>query len=227
MNQQSLCPFQKRMGVLFLEKVSHFLKVLRFWSLYESCALRVESIVNSQWYSGSASSFAKRAYDPGKPLWLLMATGRPPLRSSKMCCRCHVYEFHSFQSCSTYSGQRRKTLHSKLVQVMEPQAWGYYSSGGDDEITLRDNHMVSMAEEIQVSSHGWNSKSFVSETGPCFGDETGYSGILLDHLAPSAFRNHPIVADQMFHGVFLVADQAFQRITMRPRILVNVRDWLW
>jgi L-lactate dehydrogenase (cytochrome) len=41
---------------------------------------------------------------------------------------------------------------------MEPQAWGYYSSGGDDEITLRDNHM------------------------------------------------------------------AFQRITMRPRILVNVRD---
>merc|ERR1719432_483227 len=43
-------------------------------------------------------------------------------------------------------------------EVMEPQAWGYYSSGGDDEITLRDNHM------------------------------------------------------------------AFQRITMRPRILVNVRD---
>lgn len=41
---------------------------------------------------------------------------------------------------------------------MEPQAWGYYSSGGDDEITLRDNHM------------------------------------------------------------------AFQRITMRPRILVNVRE---
>jgi len=28
------------------------------------------------------------------------------------------------------------------MQVMEPQAWGYYSSGGDDEITLRDNHMV-------------------------------------------------------------------------------------
>ena len=25
---------------------------------------------------------------------------------------------------------------------MEPQAWGYYSSGGDDEITLRDNHMA-------------------------------------------------------------------------------------
>jgi len=41
---------------------------------------------------------------------------------------------------------------------MEPQAWGYYSSGGDDEITLRDNHL------------------------------------------------------------------AFQRITMRPRILINVRD---
>ncbi|CAE8657876.1 unnamed protein product, partial [Polarella glacialis] len=41
---------------------------------------------------------------------------------------------------------------------MEPQAWGYYSSGGDDEITLRDNHL------------------------------------------------------------------AFQRITMRPRILVNVKE---
>ena len=64
----------------------------------------------------------------------------PPLRSFKMCMK-----FHSFQSCSTYSSQRPKTL-----QVMEPQAWGYYSSGGDDEITLRDNHMVSMAEEIQV-----------------------------------------------------------------------------
>ena len=32
----------------------------------------------------------------------------------------------------------------KLIQhqVMEPQAWGYYSSGGDDEITLRDNHLA-------------------------------------------------------------------------------------
>eukprot|EP00438_Fugacium_kawagutii_P015680 Skav235303 [mRNA] locus=scaffold520:189235:194309:- [translate_table: standard] len=47
---------------------------------------------------------------------------------------------------------------AREASVMEPQAWGYYSSGGDDEITLRDNHM------------------------------------------------------------------AFQRITMRPRILVNVRD---
>jgi L-lactate dehydrogenase (cytochrome) len=27
-------------------------------------------------------------------------------------------------------------------EVMEPQAWGYYSSGGDDEITLRDNHLA-------------------------------------------------------------------------------------
>lgn len=150
MNQQSLCPFQKCMGVLFLEKVSHFLKVLRFWSLYESRALRVESIVNSQWYSGSASSFAKRVR-PRETFMTFDGHSRPPLRSFKMCCRCHhVYEFHSFQSCSTYSGQRRKTLHPKLIQVMEPQAWGYYSSGGDDEITLRDNHMVSMAEEIQV-----------------------------------------------------------------------------
>jgi len=49
-------------------------------------------------------------------------------------------------------------FESVAREVMEPQAWGYYSSGGDDEITLRDNHM------------------------------------------------------------------AFQRITMRPRILVNVRD---
>jgi L-lactate dehydrogenase (cytochrome) len=49
-------------------------------------------------------------------------------------------------------------FESVAREVMEPQAWGYYSSGGDDEITLRDNHL------------------------------------------------------------------AFQRITMRPRILVNVRD---
>merc|ERR1719296_202783 len=49
-------------------------------------------------------------------------------------------------------------FESVAREVMEPQAWGYYSSGGDDEITLRDNHM------------------------------------------------------------------AFQRITMRPRILVNVRE---
>jgi L-lactate dehydrogenase (cytochrome) len=49
-------------------------------------------------------------------------------------------------------------FESVARETMEPQAWGYYSSGGDDEITLRDNHM------------------------------------------------------------------AFQRITMRPRILVNVRD---
>jgi len=49
-------------------------------------------------------------------------------------------------------------FESVARETMEPQAWNYYSSGGDDEITLRDNHM------------------------------------------------------------------AFQRITMRPRILVNVRD---
>jgi L-lactate dehydrogenase (cytochrome) len=49
-------------------------------------------------------------------------------------------------------------FESVAREVMEPQAWGYYSSGGDDEITLRDNHM------------------------------------------------------------------SFHRITMRPRILVNVRD---
>ncbi|CAE8625674.1 unnamed protein product [Polarella glacialis] len=49
-------------------------------------------------------------------------------------------------------------FESVAREVMEPQAWGYYSSGGDDEITLRDNHL------------------------------------------------------------------AFQRITMRPRILVNVKD---
>merc|ERR1719296_9297 len=49
-------------------------------------------------------------------------------------------------------------FESVAREVMEPQAWGYYSSGGDDEITLRDNRM------------------------------------------------------------------AFQRITMRPRILVNVRE---
>jgi L-lactate dehydrogenase (cytochrome) len=49
-------------------------------------------------------------------------------------------------------------FESVAREVMEPQAWGYYSSGGDDEITLRDNHM------------------------------------------------------------------AFQRITMRPRILVNVQE---
>merc|ERR1719215_2301173 len=49
-------------------------------------------------------------------------------------------------------------FESVARETMEPQAWGYYSSGGHDEITLRDNHM------------------------------------------------------------------AFQRITMRPRILVNVRE---
>merc|ERR1712079_553325 len=49
-------------------------------------------------------------------------------------------------------------FESVARETMEPQVWGYYSSGGDDEITLRDNHL------------------------------------------------------------------AFQRIVMRPRILVNVRD---
>ena len=49
-------------------------------------------------------------------------------------------------------------FESVARETMEPQAWGYYSSGGDDEITLRDNHL------------------------------------------------------------------AFQRVVMRPRVLVNVRD---
>ena len=49
-------------------------------------------------------------------------------------------------------------FESVARETMESQAWGYYSSGGDDEITLRDNHL------------------------------------------------------------------AFQRIVMRPRVLVNVRD---
>eukprot|EP00932_Pfiesteria_piscicida_P004197 SRR837773.14100.p1 GENE.SRR837773.14100~~SRR837773.14100.p1 ORF type:complete len:490 (+),score=237.38 SRR837773.14100:134-1471(+) len=49
-------------------------------------------------------------------------------------------------------------FESVAREVLEPQAWGYYSSGADDEITLRDNHM------------------------------------------------------------------AFQRVTMRPRILINVRE---
>lgn len=31
-------------------------------------------------------------------------------------------------------------FESVAREVMEPQGWGYYSSGGDDEITLRDNH---------------------------------------------------------------------------------------
>ena len=47
---------------------------------------------------------------------------------------------------------------------MEPQAWGYYSSGDDDEITLRDNHMVSMAEEIQIIVEIWNPSLWK----PCF-----------------------------------------------------------
>ncbi|CAK0884828.1 unnamed protein product [Prorocentrum cordatum] len=33
-------------------------------------------------------------------------------------------------------------FESVARETMEPQAWGYYSSGGDDEITLRDNHMA-------------------------------------------------------------------------------------
>eukprot|EP00437_Effrenium_voratum_P020766 CAMPEP_0181446794 /NCGR_PEP_ID=MMETSP1110-20121109/26293_1 /TAXON_ID=174948 /ORGANISM="Symbiodinium sp., Strain CCMP421" /LENGTH=62 /DNA_ID=CAMNT_0023570893 /DNA_START=40 /DNA_END=225 /DNA_ORIENTATION=- len=33
-------------------------------------------------------------------------------------------------------------FESVAREVMEPQAWGYYSSGGDDEITLRDNHLA-------------------------------------------------------------------------------------
>ena len=52
------------------------------------------------------------------------------------------------------------------MQVMEPQAWGYYSSGGDDEITLRDNHMVG-------SQNFWVLvRVFVGETaGKCNGDD--------------------------------------------------------
>jgi L-lactate dehydrogenase (cytochrome) len=33
-------------------------------------------------------------------------------------------------------------FESVAREVMEPEGWGYYSSGGDDEITLRDNHMA-------------------------------------------------------------------------------------
>jgi L-lactate dehydrogenase (cytochrome) len=33
-------------------------------------------------------------------------------------------------------------FESVARETMEPQAWGYYSSGGDDEITLRDNHLA-------------------------------------------------------------------------------------
>lgn len=33
-------------------------------------------------------------------------------------------------------------FESVARRVMEPQGWGYYSSGGDDEITLRDNHLA-------------------------------------------------------------------------------------
>merc|ERR1711953_970317 len=33
-------------------------------------------------------------------------------------------------------------FESVARELMEPQAWGYYSSGGDDEITLRDNHLA-------------------------------------------------------------------------------------
>jgi len=33
-------------------------------------------------------------------------------------------------------------FESVARETMESQAWGYYSSGGDDEITLRDNHLA-------------------------------------------------------------------------------------
>ncbi|CAK0862667.1 unnamed protein product [Prorocentrum cordatum] len=46
-------------------------------------------------------------------------------------------------------------FESVAREVMESQAWGYYSSGGDDEITLRDNHMafqrVTMRPRILVN----------------------------------------------------------------------------
>lgn len=45
-----------------------------------------------------------------------------------------------FESVAREAGPGRRALDS--FEVMEPQAWGYYSSGGDDEITLRDNHMA-------------------------------------------------------------------------------------
>merc|ERR1712232_1075869 len=46
-------------------------------------------------------------------------------------------------------------FESVARETMEPQAWGYYSSGGDDEITLRDNHLsfqrITMRPRILVN----------------------------------------------------------------------------
>jgi len=46
-------------------------------------------------------------------------------------------------------------FESVARETMEPQAWGYYSSGGDDEITLRDNHLafqrISMRPRILIN----------------------------------------------------------------------------
>eukprot|EP00972_Heterocapsa_arctica_P084755 12483195-Heterocapsa_arctica.AAC.1 len=36
-------------------------------------------------------------------------------------------------------------LESGAREAMEPQAWGYYSSGGDDEVTPRNNHLAKLA----------------------------------------------------------------------------------
>lgn len=46
-------------------------------------------------------------------------------------------------------------FESVARETMEAEAWGYYSSGGDDEITLRDNHLafqrISMRPRILVN----------------------------------------------------------------------------
>merc|ERR1719413_118776 len=45
-------------------------------------------------------------------------------------------------------------FESVAREMMEPQGWAYYSSGGDDEITLRDNHLafqrITMRPRIRV-----------------------------------------------------------------------------
>jgi L-lactate dehydrogenase (cytochrome) len=82
----------------------------------------------------------------------------PPKKAVKAEAEGEVLEIQEFVKPPLAAMLNTFDFESVAREVMEPQAWGYYSSGGDDEITLRDNHM------------------------------------------------------------------AFQRITMRPRILVNVRD---
>lgn len=84
----------------------------------------------------------------------------PPVKASTQAVKSDVVADEIVEFVKPPLGAMLNTFDFESVarEVMEPQAWGYYSSGGDDEITLRDNHM------------------------------------------------------------------AFQRITMRPRILVNVRE---